>query len=84
MTNPYNATIAEQGNGFPEDGDLIYDPHLDTVHRIIRTSRIHTSGSRANYVYAEVRPVNLHISSLSEDEVSDCRLAMLTSESDEQ
>lgn len=80
----YNATLTEQGNGFPQDGALAYDSDSDTVYRIVRTSRIHTSGARANYVYADVTPANLHISSLSEDEVSDCRLSLLTSETDEQ
>lgn len=51
-----NATIQEQGNGFPGEGDYVGGEGL--LWRVVRLKgRIHTGNSmagEANYVYAEV------------------------------
>lgn len=48
------ARIGEQGNGFPNVGELVYHAETDTLYRVLRYSGIHTDGNRGNYIYAEI------------------------------
>ena len=55
----YTHTFYEQGNGFPEDGEIVVyddDGHV-TLLRIIDSSLIHTTGNgRGNYIYLTCEP----------------------------
>lgn len=45
-----NAKIYEQGNGFPSDGDILWD-NEGGVYRLIETDgRIHTGRAAGNYI----------------------------------
>lgn len=82
----YNATIAERGNGFPGNGDLIADIETSTIYRITHMGRIQIgeSGSgAANYVHATVEATDLDFDDVGDDDLSDCTLCVGSDVDDE-
>lgn len=63
------ATLTEQGNGFPSNGNLVYDGGTDTAYRVIGSNgRISThSAGRGNSIEADLEEVG-SAGDLSEDE----------------
>ena len=75
----YNSKLIEQGNGLPDDGELVYHPDTDQLFRVVSTSGIQTDDPRGNYVFAEIEK---DFSDLSEEEYENLTVSVVLDEED--
>ncbi len=71
MTKQYNAIVTERGNGLPDTGGLVYDPHTDTVWEIVWSSGRLETGRSGHRMHVRVVESDWHVSEYPEEAFSD-------------